>query len=296
METNTTINSEAKKIPAPQKITNQKIYPPFLWPYRLVGNVFLLTALVFFCFGVMVIKNNLVSQQLSSVSDYFYGITSYLGFTVDDILVYGRNKTDIEDINNIVGTNRGDNILKVDIREIKSELEKLPWVKSATVIRNYLPNILKIEIKEKEVKSMWQINNVFYPIDGEGAVINAEYVPSSPTLLLVGKGAPQHMNELLEVITVDEEIYQRIKVANYISERRWNIILDDIENGITVKLPAQDMDKAWKKLLKLNKTQGLLKRKLTIVDLRFENKVLIKTGRSSEGERLKLGSNKESNT
>ena len=67
------------------------------------------------------------------------------------------------------------------------------------------------------------------------------------------------------------------------------------ENGITVKLPAEDMDKAWKKLLKLNKTQGLLKRKLTIIDLRFANKVLVKPRRTSDEERLASDAEDESN-
>lgn len=275
---------------------DRKVYLPNLWPYRLVGNVFIIVLLTFFCLGIIVIKNNLVEQKLSSLSDYFYGFTSYLGFTVDDILVYGRNKTAIEEINNIVNTHRGDNILRLDIKQIKSDLEQLPWVKSATVSRSYLPNILKIEISERQVRSLWQINNIFYPVDEQGSVIHAEYIPDRPTLLLVGKGAPQKMNELLSVITTDNNIYPRIKVATYISERRWDLILDDIENGITVKMPAQDMDKAWQKLIKLNKTQGLLKRKLTIIDLRFENKVLVKPRKNSDGESLKLDMEKESNT
>lgn len=226
---------------------------------------------------MVIAKNNLVTQKLNSLSDYFYTLTSYLGFTVDDILVYGRNKTAIEEINNIVNTRRGDNILRLDIRQMKSDLEQLPWVKSATVSRSYLPNLLKITLKERRVRSLWQINNAFYPIDTDGAVIRADFVPSRPVLLIVGRGAPEHLNELLTAVEDDNEVFPRIKVANFISGRRWNLILDDVENGITVKLPAEDMDKAWKKLLKLNKTQGLLKRKLTIIDLRFANKVLVKS-------------------
>ena len=114
-------------------------------------------------------------------------------------------------------------------------------------------------------------------------------------LLIVGRGAPEHLNELLTAVEDDNEVFPRIKVANFISGRRWNLILDDVENGITVKLPAEDMDKAWKKLLKLNKTQGLLKRKLTIIDLRFVNKVLVKPRRTSDEERLASDAEDESN-
>lgn len=50
----------------------------------------------------------------------------------------------------------------------------------------------------------------------------------------------------MKSITDDQNIFQRIKVANYISGRRWNIVLDDVENGITVKLPEKHIDEAWK--------------------------------------------------
>ena len=96
-----------------------KIKLPLLWPYRLLGNILILVLLVFFAAGILVIKSDMVSRQLNSLSDYFYGLTSYLGFTIDDIIVYGRNKTAVEEIYNIVNARRGDNILSLNIRQIK---------------------------------------------------------------------------------------------------------------------------------------------------------------------------------
>ena len=98
---------------------------------------------------------------------------------------------------------------------MKSDLEQLPWVKSATVSRSYLPNLLKITLKERRVRSLWQINNAFYPIDTDGAVIRADFVPSRPVLLIVGRGAPEHLNELLTAVEDDNEVFPRIKVANF---------------------------------------------------------------------------------
>lgn len=90
---------------------------------------------------------------------------------------------------------------------MKSDLEQLPWVKSATVSRSYLPNLLKITLKERRVRSLWQINNAFYPIDTDGAVIRADFVPSRPVLLIVGRGAPEHLNELLTAVEDDNEVF-----------------------------------------------------------------------------------------
>ena len=271
-----------------QKIDESKrVYLVKLWPYRLLGNVFILSIIALASTGIIIFKSNYVGQKLNSLSDYFYTATSYLGFTVDDILVYGRDKTSLDEVNNIVNTRYGDNILNIDIHQLKLDLEQLPWVKKVTVQREYFPNILQINLIEKKVQSIWQVNNTFYPIDTDGHVIQSEFVPSQSLLLIIGQGAPDHINELLDVIKQDQALFKRIKVANFISTRRWNIIFDDIENGVTIKLPQNNIEEAWKKLIKLNKTQGLLKRKLTIIDLRFDDKVLVKPRKLSEEEKLK---------
>lgn len=266
----------------------KKVSLPRLWPYRLIGNMVILMTIVFSCLGILIVKSNFVSQKLISLSDYFFQFTSYIGFTVDDVLVYGRQKTPITEVNNIVGSRYGENILTIDIHQLKQDLQQLPWVKSVTVERSYFPNIIKINLREKQVKSLWQMNNRFYPIDADGQIIQTGFIPNKPMLLIVGKGAPDNINFLLDTIQEDEELYNRIKVANFISERRWDVTIDDIENGITIKLPQEDFDKAWSKLIKLNKTMGILKRKLTIIDLRFDNKVMVKPRKLSTDDNIKI--------
>ena len=74
----------------------------------------------------------------------------------------------------------------------------------------------------------------------------------------------------------DKELFLRLKAANFISKRRWDLIFDDVENGIMVKMPEKNVEEAWHKLVKLDKTKGILKRKLTFIDLRLKNKVIVK--------------------
>ena len=262
-------------IPAPKVDERYRIYSPKLWPYRFIGNLLILAIIASSTFGIFVIKTNLVAQKLTSFSDYFLEFTSKIGFTVDDILVYGRNKTPLNEINNVLNLHRGDNIFGPDIHQLRTDLEQLPWVKSAVVERSYTPNIIKINLTERQIIAVWQINNQFHPVDIEGKVIDTDQIPPTPLLLIIGHKAPENLQKLLDVIKTDDELYHRIKAANFISGRRWNIILDNFKDGITIKLPAENFDHAWKRLIKLNKTHGILKRKLTIIDLRFENKVLV---------------------
>ena len=255
--------------PAAPVTIPSRISLPREWPFRLAGNLFLLGVIFMLASVIITIKTNLIGRKLTDLSTEFYNYSAGLGFKIDDIVITGRDKTAKQDILNALQLSRETNILNLDLRDLQQKVEQLPWVRHAVVKRRFFPNIIQIDIRERQVQSIWQLDHKFRPIDGEGNVIEADYTPDHPILLIVGEGAPENITALMKSITDDQNIFQRIKVANYISGRRWNIVLDDVENGITVKLPEKHIDEAWKKLLKLNTTQGLLKRKLTIIDLKI---------------------------
>ncbi len=279
--------------PAAPVTIPSRISLPREWPFRLAGNLFLLGVIFMLASVIITIKTNLIGRKLTDLSTEFYNYSAGLGFKIDDIVITGRDKTAKQDILNALQLSRETNILNLDLRDLQQKVEQLPWVRHAVVKRRFFPNIIQIDIRERQVQSIWQLDHKFRPIDGEGNVIEADYTPDHPILLIVGEGAPENITALMKSITDDQNIFQRIKVANYISGRRWNIVLDDVENGITVKLPEKHIDEAWKKLMKLNTTQGLLKRKLTIIDLRFPNKVIVKLGKMTPEERKKLKDVKE---
>ncbi len=253
-----------------------KIYAPVLWPYRLLGNLLLIGSIWLLTFGVITIRHNLVSKHIDSLLTELYNKTATVGWGLDDVTLEGRDKTSKDDVLHVIGLQRGDNILEIDLKAVCDKVKTLPWVKDASVSRRYFPNIIHISIREKKVKSIWQYQNEFYPIDEDGKIIETDYVLQKNILQIVGLGAPEHINGLLKIIEQDKDLFYRVKVANFISGRRWNLIFDDVLNGIIVKLPEEDVEEAWKKLVKLDKTRGILKRKLTFIDLRLKNKVIVK--------------------
>ena len=253
-----------------------KIYAPVLWPYRLLGNLLLIGSIWLLTFGVITIRHNLVSKHIDSLLTELYNKTATVGWGLDDVTLEGRDKTSKDDVLHVIGLQRGDNILEIDLKAVCDKVKTLPWVKDASVSRRYFPNIIRISIREKKVKAIWQYQNEFYPIDEDGKIIETDYVLQKNILQIVGLGAPEHINGLLKIIEQDKDLFYRVKVANFISGRRWNLIFDDVLNGITVKLPEEDVEEAWKKLVKLDKTRGILKRKLTFIDLRLKNKVIVK--------------------
>ncbi len=251
------------------------------WPDRLRASVFVLCLIGLAAALIVVLKNDLVNKKIIETQGAILDYIGAKGFAVEDVVVTGRNRTDMADIEKIVNLKRGDNILKVDVRQLKQKLETLPWIRDVRVSRSLLPNLLLIEIEEKNVLAIWQLNDRFYPLDTDGYVIEADYRPDKPILLIVGAGAAENILPFLRMVArISPEYLSRVKVANYISKRRWNIILDDIRHGITIKLPEDDVEDAWKKLVKLDVSQGILKRKLTIIDLRLKDKVTVKLRKS----------------
>lgn len=266
------------------------------WPLRLAGSLAVLGIIALLAAVILTLKNDLVNKRLSEAWDEFYDWAGKQGFVLDDIIVSGREKTTREEVAAALGLKRGDNILKIDLYELKRKLEQLPWIKEAEVRRSFFPNVLSINLTEKEVRAVWQISEKFYPLDDEGKIIDADFRATEPVLLIVGAGAPENMKNLLENLKGGDASYlKRIKVANFISKRRWNLILDDIREGVTIKLPEENIAEAWNKLLKLNETKGILKRKLTIIDLRLPHKIVVKLRKSKPDEPLRLNSNAERN-
>ncbi len=264
------------------KITDDKILRPVRdWPDRLKASLFVLGMIALAAFLIVILKNDLVNKKIVEAQNAVLDYIGAHGFVLEDIIVTGRQRTSLEDVEKILDLKRGDNILKVDVRRLKQDLETLPWIRDVRIRRSFLPNILLIEIEEKEVLAIWQLNERFYPLDMDGYVIEADYRPDKPILLIVGAGAAENILPFLHMVKkISPEFLPRIKVANYISKRRWNIILDDIRNGVTIKLPEENTEEAWKKLIKLDEAQGILKRKLTIIDLRLEDKVTVKLRKS----------------
>lgn len=279
----------ARKMKIQKNIVNgNEVMLPNGFFYSFIGNFFLLFVIFSLCVTIVLMREDFLSQQLGNFEERFYEITDDLGFKIDDVIIKGRKYTTKNEISDALQAYKGDNVIKYDLWNAKRRLEELPWVKEATVRRSFFPNIIYASVEEKKAIAVWQIGDDFYPIDEDGKIINTLLIPDGISLLIVGKEAPEHIKELRKLIDMDEEIKERVKAVQYISSRRWNIILDDIENGVTIKLPEENAAEAWKKLIKLNTTEGILKRKLTFIDLRLPDKVVVKLQKNEDPSAIKV--------
>ncbi len=248
---------------------------PSEWKTRMIGILIFLSVAITSGYITWLAKNEIVSKASSSISHEFHLATSKIGFTLNEILIQGRSKTPPEQLLKAINAKRGTPILALNVNEIKDRLEKLTWIKSVKVKRQ-LPDILHIVINERKPIAIWQNNKQFYPIDNQGTVIEAKIDGLTHLPIIVGKNAPEKTFELLAVLKSEPSIAERVKAATFVSSRRWNIVLDDIQKGISVRLPEEGLDKAWTRLAKLNKTQGILKRKISVIDLRLPDRLTVK--------------------
>ncbi len=255
--------------------SRNRVSLPVEAPYRFFGLVFILLFILSVSMIIITLRDDLVNKKVKQIFDNFYAFSLQHGFGIDDIIIEGREKTVKEDLLLKIGLNRQNNILNTDLADIKKRIEELPWVENADVKRTYFPNTLQIKLYEKQVLALWQNEGKFYPLDMNGKIIEANYSAHKPILVITGDDAPEHIKELLEITSQNPELHKRIVAAVFFSGRRWNLVFDNFEDGITVKLPQEDMEKAWKKFVKINNQYGVLNRKLTFIDLRYKNKVSV---------------------
>lgn len=275
MKIKSIINMFNKKLNEKPLQAHNRVFLPVEAPFRFLGLLFILLFIASISMIIITVRDDLVNKKISQMLNDFYEYSLNYGFAIDDIIIEGREKTIKEDLIKKIGLNRDNNILDTDLSEIKRKIEELPWVEKADVKRTYFPNTLQIKLYEKKVLALWQNEGNFYPLDMNGKIINAEYIAHKPILVITGDNAPEYINSLLKITSQNPELHNRIVAAVLYSSRRWNLIFDSFEDGITVKLPQENVDEAWKKFVKINNQYGVLNRKLTFIDLRYKDKVSV---------------------
>src|SRR5207244_13171947 len=139
--------------------------------------------------GVIASRTPVGQTFLAQAADGFVGMTAAVGLVVTDIEVEGRQTTDGATVMAALAAARGTPILSVSPNRAKEQLEKLPWVRSATIERR-LPGTLFVRLVERRPLAVWQHGGKQELIDRDGEVIAvADLGPFARLPTLVGEGA-----------------------------------------------------------------------------------------------------------
>ena len=192
-----------------------------------------------------------------------------------EVYVRGRVKTDEKDLLNALKTERGMPIIAVDLPAVREAVQRLPWVKTVHIERR-LPHVLYVRLTERTPIAVWQNKGEYRPVDSDGQPIEVQVKKLNGLPLVLGSDAPEKTPELLAFLAQEPELMKRVKAAVRKSRRRWDVLLDDIEKGITVRLPEKDPASAWGRLANLDRTQKLLSREITLIDLCQPDKLIVR--------------------
>jgi cell division protein FtsQ len=124
---------------------------------------------------------------------YHYGERSWR-FRVDSsdhIEITGLENVTRSQVMEVIGGDIGRNIFFVPMAQRKKQLEQIPWVESASVMR-FVPNRLKIEIHERTPVAFARVGSRVLLVDGQGTLMELpnQKKYSFPVILGMNSGEP----------------------------------------------------------------------------------------------------------
>lgn len=215
------------------------------------------------------------------------------GFRVEEVMLEGRRNESSAQIMRALDISRGAPLLSVDLASARNRLEELPWIRVASVEREF-PDTVRVRIVERRPLALWQRKNELVLVDDEGGVITSQKLERfSKLLVLVGKDAPMHATSLLSILAREPELKQRVNAAVRVGDRRWNIRMD---NGVYVRLPENDALAAWQRFARLERQHKLLKQDLLSIDLRIPDQLIVRTRAGRPANERKVNHRKGKST
>jgi cell division protein FtsQ len=198
-------------------------------------------------------------------------VSNDAGFSIRAIHISGERRTQAATIAAALDLHENQSIFSADLAAARARLLALDWVASAEVVRRY-PGSITVTIVEKRPFALWQAppdaasDARLAVVERNGGVITSKDVESFSRLpKLIGAGAPAAAAELVDAVQSQRAVSARIAAYEYVSQRRWNLILND---GVVVKLPEQNWQNQVEALERLIIDKGILERDISEIDLR----------------------------
>ncbi|MBV9968862.1 MAG: cell division protein FtsQ/DivIB [Xanthobacteraceae bacterium] len=195
-----------------------------------------------------------------------------IGFNIAAVALSGQHHLNREEILATAGVTGRASLLFFDVADARARLKTNPWIADAAV-QKLLPDRLVISITERVPFALWQKEGRIGVIAEDGTVLDPYVAAAYAKLpLVVGVGAELRAAEFLRVLGRFAELRDRVSAAGLVAERRWNLRL---ANGIDVRLPEFEVDKALAQLAELDRGGKLSGRGVTVIDLRLSDRVTV---------------------
>jgi cell division protein FtsQ len=233
-----------------------------------------------------------------ALAGYTYGVRSWR-FRLDssdNVEIRGLHNAARSQVMDVIGSDIGRNIFFVPLEERRKQLEQIPWVESATVMR-LLPNRLAIDVQERTPIAFAKIGSRIHLIDASGVLLgsparrqtqysfpvvegisdSAPISSRAATMRIYGRlvreldaEEPHHSQELSEVDISDPE---DVKVA-----------ANDSGGAVLVHLGNSDFLTRYKLYVTHIAEWRRQYQNLQSVDLRYEGQIIVNPDARQEAE------------
>jgi cell division septal protein FtsQ len=263
-----------------RKIKNffaQKILPPLVKAILLF-----IVLLILVLFGLKIFNPNYLQKSYYKAVFYFFHYLNLDNQNFDQINIDGNSHVTKEQIIAIIDEVKKNNLpaknpQKIEdyqplIQKLIEQIKlKLPWVNQVKITRS-LPNILNIWLSEHEPFAIWQDEEKKYLTSKDGNLMPYEELEQTKHMVILsGKGANLNAKSLFNIFTTYPDLSANVYSATWVSNRRWDI---RFANGLLIKLPEDNLAKAWQQLIKIYNMRGSIFG-LKLIDLRLSDKVYL---------------------
>jgi cell division protein FtsQ len=224
---------------------------------------------------------------LCAAALYHYGEHSWR-FRVessDNIQVAGMQNVTKAQIMEVMGADIGRNIFFIPLAQQKAQLEQIPWVESASVMR-FVPNRLQVQIHERTPVAFARVGPRMLLIDADGTLmeLSPKHKYSFPVLIGMNPGEPLS-TRTPRMKTYSEMVRELDSSGARYSQDLSEVDLSDLEDvKVRVNDPAGDVlvhlgssDYLRRYKIFVSHAQGWRQQfqKLESVDLRYDNQIIV---------------------
>ena len=203
----------------------------------------------------------------------------------DNIEVTGIENVTKAQIMEVMGADIGRNTFFVPLTQQKAQLEQIPWVESASVMR-FVPNRLKVEIHERTPVAFARVGPRIFLIDAIGTLMELpqKHKYSFPVILGMNPGEPlstrvprmKAYNELVQQLDSGGARYsQDLSEVDLSDLENLKVRVNDPQGDVLVELGSSDYLKRYKTYVSHVQEWRQQFQKLESVNLRYDNQVIV---------------------
>ncbi len=203
----------------------------------------------------------------------------------DNIEVTGMQNVSKAQIMEVMGADIGRNIFFIPLVHQKSQLEQIPWVESASVMR-FVPNRLKVEIHERTPVAFARVGPRMSLIDAGGTLmeLSPRHKYSFPVILGMNPGEPlstraprmkTYAEMVRELDSSGARYSQDLSEVDLSDLEDLKVRVNDPAGDVLVHLGSSDYLRRFK--IYVSHAQGWRQQfqKLESVNLRYDNQVIV---------------------